>query len=76
MPALLFPLIAGLYRIKLEYAPFLMTIPMIVSICWYLYGSAYPAVDGYPGYIWGLDPMYPGVLVSGILFAVFRRDKR
>ena len=76
VPALLFPLIAGLYRIKLEYAPFLMTIPMIVSICWYLYGLAYPAVDGYPGYIWGLDPMYPGVLVSGILFAVFRRGKR
>ena len=76
VPALLFPLIAGLYGIKLKYAPFLMTMPMIVSICWYLYGLAYPTVDGYPGYIWGLDPMYPGVLVSGILFAVFRKGKR
>ena len=72
VPALLFPLIAGLYRIKLKYAPLLMSIPMIVSVCWYLYGLVHPTSDGYPNYIWGLDPMYPGLLVSGILFAMFK----
>ena len=68
VPTLLFPLIAGLYRIKVKYALLLMIMPMIVSICWYLYGLAHPSANGYPGYIWGLDPMYPGVILSGILF--------
>ena len=68
VPTLLFPLIAGLYRIKVKYALLLMIMPMIVSICWYLYGIAHPSANGSPGYIGGLDPMYPGVLVSGILY--------
>ena len=68
VPTLLFPLIAGLYRIKVKYALLLMIMPMIVSICWYLYGLAHPSANGYPGYIWGLDPMYPGIILSGILF--------
>jgi SSS family solute:Na+ symporter len=68
VPTLLIPLIAGLYRIKVKYALLLMTMPMIVSVGWYLYGLAHPSADGYPGYIWGLDPMYPGVMLSGILY--------
>jgi hypothetical protein len=68
VPTLLFPLIAGLYRIKVKYALLLMIMPMIVSICWYFYGLAHPSANGYPVYIWGLDPMYPGVILSGILF--------
>ena len=68
VPALLIPVIAGLYKIKVKYALLLMIMPMIVSICWYLYGLAHPSANGYPVYIWGLDPMYPGVILSGILF--------
>ena len=68
VPTLLFPLIAALYKIKVKYVLILMIIPMIVSICWYLYGLAHPLAGGYPGYIWDLDPMYSGVILSGILF--------
>ncbi|SVE51872.1 uncharacterized protein METZ01_LOCUS504726, partial [marine metagenome] len=68
VPTLLFPLIAGLYRIKVKYSLLLMIMPMIVSISWHLYGLAHPSANGYSGYIWDLDPMYPGVILSGILF--------
>ena len=72
VPTLLFPLIAGLYRIKLKYVSFLMTAPLIVSICWYLYGISHPIANGYPGYILGLDPMYSGVVLSWILYYFLR----
>jgi len=75
VPALLNPLIAGLYRIKVKYATVVMIVPLSISIFWYLYGLAHSSVNGYPGYIWGLDPMYPGVLMSGILFTVFKRSQ-
>ena len=75
VPALLIPLIAGLYRIKIKYAILWMIMPMIVSISWYLYGLAHPLADGYPGYIYGLDPMYPGLAVCIILFYWCRRSK-
>ena len=68
VPTLLIPLIAGLYRIKVKFALLMMIMPMIVSICWYCYGIAHSMGNGSPGYIWGLDPMYPGVILSGILF--------
>ena len=29
--------------------------------------------DGYPEYIWGLDPMYPGLIISGLLFLKFKK---
>ena len=68
VPTLLFPLIAGLYRIKLKNVIFVMILPIIVSAFWYVHGVLHPLADGYPGYIWGFDPMYPGVIMSGILF--------
>ncbi len=75
VPALLMPLIAGLYRIKLKNIFFVMILPMIASAFWYVHGVLHPLADGYPGYIWGLDPMYPGVVVSGILFTILKRSK-
>ena len=73
VPALLIPLIAGLYRIKVKYATVVMIVPLSISIFWYFYGLAHSSGDGYPDYILGLDPMYPGVLMSGILFTVFKK---
>ncbi len=75
VPALLIPLMAGLYRIKLKNVVFVMILPIIASAFWYVYGVLHPFADGYPGYIWGLDPMYPGVVVSGILFTILKRSK-
>ena len=73
VPVMLIPLICGLYRIKLKHIVFVMILPVITSVSWYAHGVFHPLADGYPGYIWGLDPMYPGVIVSGILFAILKR---
>ena len=75
MPALLIPLMAGLYRIKLNNVVFVMILPVIASAFWYVHGVWHPLADGYPAYILGLDPMYPGAVVSGILFAILKRSK-
>ena len=68
VPALLIPLMAGLYRIRLKHVVFIMILPVIASAFWYVHGFLHLSADGYPGYILGLDPMYPGVILSGILF--------
>ena len=68
VPSLLIPLMAGLYRINLKHVVFIMILPIIASAFWYVHGISHPSSDGYPGYILGLDPMYPGVILSAILF--------
>jgi len=72
VPALLIPLITGLYRIKLKNVIFVMILPVIASAFWYFYGAFHPLADGYPGYIWGLDPMYPGIMISLVLCVINR----
>ena len=76
VPALLIPLIAVLYLVEVKNIFCLMIVPLIVSVSWYIYGKVHLLSDGYPGYIWGLDPMYPGVLVSMVLFLVFNRGMK
>ena len=68
VPALLIPLISSLYYVKLKNPLWVMILPALISIFWYLYGMAHLTLEGYPGYIWRLDPMYPGVFTSLILF--------
>ncbi len=72
VPALLIPLIAGLYRIKLKNVVFVMILPVIVSAFWYFHGVLHPLADGYPSYIWDLDPMYPGIMTSLVLCVINR----
>ena len=72
VPALLIPLIASLYRIKLNNVVIVMIIPVIVAAYWYIHGVFHPLADGTPGYILGLEPMYPGVMVSLILYFLNR----
>jgi len=73
VPALLVPLIAGLYNRTIQYPVLMLTLPGILAVCWYIWGITHPTVEGYPAYIWGLDPMYPGVTLSGILFLVLHQ---
>jgi SSS family solute:Na+ symporter len=73
VPALLIPLLAALYRIKLKSVVFVMILPVIASAFWYVHGVLHPLADGYPGYIWGLDPMYPGLGASMLLICWFRK---
>ncbi len=72
VPALLVPLITALYRIKLKNVIIVMILPIIASGFWYFYGAFHPLADGYPGYIWGLDPMYPGIMTSLVLCVINR----
>ena len=72
VPALLIPLIAGLYQINIKNPLALLLLPPATATCWYIYGITHPTIEGYPNYIWGLDPMYPGVVVSGFLFLISR----
>ena len=72
VPALLIPIIAGLYRIKLKNVVFVMMLPVLTSGYWYFHGVSHPFTDGTPGYILGLDPMYPGVMVSLMLYFLKR----
>jgi len=68
VPPMLIPLIAGLYGINLKHVVFIMIFPVIASALWYLHGISHQSAEGYPSYILGLDPMYPGVILSAILF--------
>ena len=76
VPTLLIPLITGLYQIKIRNPLALLLLPPLIAICWYIYGITHPTIEGYPNYIWGLDPMYPGVAVSLVLFAVYKESKK
>ena len=76
VPTLLIPLITGLYQIKIRNPLALLLLPSVIAICWYIYGITHPTIEGYPNYIWGLDPMYPGVAVSLVLFAVYKKRKK
>ena len=76
VPTLLIPLITGLYQIKIRNPLALLLLPPVIAICWYIYGITHPTIEGYPNYIWGLDPMYPGVAVSLVLFAVYKKRKK
>ena len=76
VPTLLIPLITGLYQIKIRNPLALLLLPPLIAICWYIYGITHPTIEGYPNYIWGLDPMYPGVAVSLVLFAVYKKRKK
>ena len=68
VPALLIPLISSLYQVKLRNPSWVIILPALISIFWYIYGMAHLTLEGYPSYIWRLDPMYPGVFTSLILF--------
>ena len=70
VPALLIPLMAGLYQIKLKNPVLVILLPSLISITWYLHGLIHPTLDGFPGYIFGLEPMYPGVIVSLMLYLI------
>ncbi|NWJ44084.1 hypothetical protein HX837_07795, partial [Marine Group I thaumarchaeote] len=53
VPALLIPLIAGLYKTQINKPIIQLLIPPALAICWYIHGKSNLTSDGYPGYIWG-----------------------
>ena len=66
VPALLLPLLAALNNIKINNILIVMIIPMLISIIWYLLGIINEVMTIFIT----LDPMYPGIFTSLILFLI------
>lgn len=70
--ALLVPVLAGFFykKKKSANAAFYSIIGgSSTSIVWLVHGYL-NSVDGWPGYLFGIEPMYPGLLMSLIVFVV------
>jgi SSS family solute:Na+ symporter len=72
VPVLLIPLLCALYGVRIKHTAILLLFPLLASVGWHLYGIMNPLAGGYPGYIGGFDPMYPGVVLSAVLFYFFK----
>tara|TARA_B100001142_G_scaffold225295_1_gene223461 strand:- start:478 stop:1794 length:1317 start_codon:yes stop_codon:yes gene_type:complete len=59
--ALLVPMLCCLYRKRVRQPIFLISIPIVVTGCWFFYGYT------------SVDPMYPGMLSSVICYLALRR---
>jgi len=70
--ALLVPVLAGFFGKgnKSSLAAFLsMLTGFTLSLAWLIHGNL-NAVDGWPVYLWGLEPLYPGLALSFLVFIV------
>lgn len=74
VPVLLFPVVGGMYRRKTKHPVIVMVLPLVASAIWYGYGYAH-AADGWNQYPWSVEPMYPGLLFSAILFFTLQKRK-
>ena len=73
VPALLIPLLYTYFNIGLKHSFVCMCMPIIITSIWFIYGYTHPNGYGYPIYPYNLDPMYPGILISGILCFINKR---
>jgi len=72
IPGLLVPLMASYFprlRISTTYAFPAMVLGWLTSTGCFLYGQL-SAIDGTPSYPFGIEPMYPGLLVSAALWLI------
>jgi SSS family solute:Na+ symporter len=73
IPGLLIPVVGVYYRffrVSHALAPWMLSVPVAVSLVWMLGGLG--TTDSY-GYAWfGIEPFYPGMVASIGLFAAFR----
>ena len=74
VPILLIPLLCALYGVQLKHTTIMLLLPCLASMGWHLYGIINPIDGGYPGYCYGLDPMYPGIALSTILLYFFKEN--
>lgn len=75
IPGLLLPLLSAYWpalRIRPGAALPLMLAAVVVSLGWLLWGQTHVS-DGMPQYPVGVEPMYPGLLVSVLGFALARQ---
>ncbi|NUP99200.1 MAG: sodium:solute symporter family protein [Armatimonadetes bacterium] len=72
VPGLLLPLLTSYserWRIPARLAQTAMILASAVSLGWVIWGATHQQ-DGWPVYPLGLEPMYPGLLTSLLLFAI------
>ncbi|NQU66589.1 MAG: sodium:solute symporter family protein [Candidatus Marinimicrobia bacterium] len=74
VPVLLIPIIGAMYNQKIKYPLLVMVFPLFVSGVWYAMGMA-NSLDGWPQYPLSIEPMYPGLLASGALFYILRKNR-
>lgn len=68
--ALLVPVLAGFFykgKKSGDASFFSMIFGSLTSIIWLVHGSL-NSLDGWPSYIFGLEPMYPGLLMSFVVY--------
>ncbi|NPV49387.1 MAG: sodium:solute symporter family protein [Armatimonadetes bacterium] len=78
IPGLLLPLLSAYWpalRIRPGAVAPLMAASVVTSLLWLIWGQTH-AVEGMPSYPLGLEPMYPGLLLSVIGFAMGRGRRR
>jgi SSS family solute:Na+ symporter len=72
VPGLLIPVVAGYFE-KIRPSPGWAFAIMIggfgASLASLVYGHLH-ALDGTPQYLFGIEPMYPGLLLSGVLWGM------
>ena len=73
VPTLLIPIIITLYNIKVKYISFLMILPLMTSFVWYILNQFNLFEDLINQDIANLDPMYPGLIISIILFYILKK---
>ncbi|MEI6500955.1 MAG: UbiA family prenyltransferase, partial [Armatimonadota bacterium] len=77
IPGLLLPLLSAYWpklRVRRKAAGVLMILASLTSLLWLLWGQLHQ-VDGFATYPLGLEPMYPGLIVSVVGFVVAKRRK-
>ena len=72
VPVLLVPIFFGLYNLNLKFPIIQLLTPFVITLFWMVNGFKNLDDWGYPLYIFGLDPMYPGVFSSIFLAIIFR----
>lgn len=72
VPVLLLPLVLGLNDNPLKKPLRNMTASLGITTLWFIFGLL-NLEFGYPVYPFGIEPMYPGLIVSVILFLVERK---
>ena len=72
VPALLIPLLATYFKIEIKNIVTVMYIPLFTTGLWFLFGYMNSAGQGWVAYPLDIDPMYPGLLMSLILYFIFK----
>ena len=78
VPGLLVPLMASYFEplhIPRRYGFWAMLFGCGLSATWLMYGQLFPA-DGVPAYWFGIEPMYPGLVISLLIWFVGRNSLR